>query len=102
MTGTEQFIASLVHSLAWPAAAFGAAALFRQQLQELLSRSLRRVKAGPVEFEFDRVLSEVEANLGREPPLEVPATPQLATLDDLVSSSTDLAICCRARRPRST
>jgi hypothetical protein len=64
MTGTEQFISSLVSSLAWPAAAFGIALLFRRQLAELLSTSLRRFKAGPLEFEFDRVLSSVEAEIG--------------------------------------
>lgn len=65
MTGTEQFIASLVNSLAWPGAVAVAVA-FRRQIGALLSSSLKRLKAGPVEFEFDRVIASAEANLGLE------------------------------------
>lgn len=64
MTGTEQLISSLVGSLAWPGAAFTIALLFRRQLGELLSTSLRKLRVGPVEAEFDRVVASVEADLG--------------------------------------
>jgi hypothetical protein len=84
MTGTEQFIASLVNSLAWPGAVVVVAVVLRRPLGALLSNSLRRLKAGPVEFEFDRVISSVEADLG----LEAGATaatesPQFSVLNDL-------------------
>lgn len=94
MTGTEQFISSLVSSLAWPGAAVGIAVLFRRQLGALLSTSLRKLKVGPFEAEFDRVLASVEAELGQEarpalPPkgMRSPGTTQnsapLSLLDEL-------------------
>jgi hypothetical protein len=79
MTGTEQFIASLVSSLAWPGAAFAIALLFRRQLADVISTSLSRFKAGPFELEFERVRSTVEAELGTKatlrPKLEGEASP---------------------------
>jgi hypothetical protein len=65
MTGTEQSISSLVNSLAWPGVAVGIGLLFRPQLSDLLSTSLRKLKVGPFEAEFDRVLASVEAELHR-------------------------------------
>jgi hypothetical protein len=40
---TEQFIASLVSSLAWPAAVFGIAYLLRERLAQLLSAPIPRI-----------------------------------------------------------
>jgi len=60
---TEEFIASLVHSLAWPVAAVSLALLFRRQLSRLLGRPMNRLRAGPLEFEFDRLLATVEADV---------------------------------------
>jgi hypothetical protein len=57
---TLQFIASLVSSLAWPMAVIVIVIIFRSQIRQLASRPLRRLRAGPVEMEFDRLLSEVE------------------------------------------
>jgi hypothetical protein len=67
---TEQFIASIVHSLAWPAAVIVLALLFRRQLSRLLARPINRLRAGPLEFEFDRLLATVEAEVepGTRPP----------------------------------
>ena len=84
MTGTEQFIASLVNSLAWPAAVAVVAVTFRRQIGALLSSSLKRLKAGPVEFEFDRVIASAEANLGLEAGTAATAeTRQFSTVSDL-------------------
>ena len=65
MTGTEQFIASLVHALAWPGAVVGLAVVFRAQLSKLVDRPLSRLRAGPagLEFVFERVTADVEADL---------------------------------------
>jgi hypothetical protein len=60
---TEQFVASLVHSLAWPVAALSVALLFRRQISRLLGRPMNRLRAGPLEFEFDRLLATVEADV---------------------------------------
>jgi hypothetical protein len=84
MTGTEQFIASLVNSLAWPAAVAVVAVTFRRQIGALLSSSLKRLKAGPVEFEFDRVIASAEANLGLEAGTAATAeTRQFSAVGDL-------------------
>ena len=63
----REFIASLVDSLAWPAAAVALVALVRSRLEDLLSlRSgpLRRLKVGPggAELEWQEVAAEVKAS----------------------------------------
>lgn len=58
-----QFIASLVSSLAWPLAVVVIALVFRAQIRRLMTGQLRRLRAGPVEMEFDRLLSEVGVEL---------------------------------------
>jgi hypothetical protein len=59
-----EFIASLVQSLAWPAAAFGAVLLFRTKLVELLlNPALKRLKAGIFEAEWERNLAVTQADL---------------------------------------
>lgn len=60
---TLEFIASLVKSLAWPVALLVLALLFRSQLRQMLSRQVKRMKAGPIELEWDRTLSEAEVEL---------------------------------------
>jgi hypothetical protein len=60
---TKQFIASLVSSLAWPAAVVCIVLLFRARLAQLLSDNLRRLKAGPVELEFERLISAAQAQI---------------------------------------
>jgi hypothetical protein len=67
---TKQFIASLASSLAWPAAVFAIALLFRKQLADLLTGPLRRLKAGPggVELEFERILPKVQAQVAATKP----------------------------------
>lgn len=55
-----QFAASVIGSLAWPAAVIGLAIVFRLPLRRLLSGDVRRWKAGPsgVEVEFREPLQE--------------------------------------------
>lgn len=62
-----EFIASLVRSLAWPAAVVIAVLVFRRQLSSLLSEPLRRIKAGPIEMEFIERVAVLEAQLDVEP-----------------------------------
>ena len=49
----EAFVESLVHSLAWPAAAIAVVIVLRKPIGVVLGQGVRRVKAGPVEVEFD-------------------------------------------------
>ncbi|WP_263251622.1 hypothetical protein [Saccharopolyspora rosea] len=55
-----QFITTLVASLAWPAVAVGALIAFRTPVRRLIEeRTLQRLKAGPVEIEWEK-LDKVE------------------------------------------
>jgi hypothetical protein len=58
-----EFVASLVRSLAWPAAVIAIAILLRHQLRRLLTGPVRRMRAGPFELEWDRLLSKAEAEV---------------------------------------
>jgi hypothetical protein len=58
-----QFIASLASSLSWPLAVLAIAILFRVKIAELLSGGITRLKAGPIEVEWDRTLSETRVEL---------------------------------------
>jgi hypothetical protein len=65
---TKQLIASLVSSLAWPVAVVAIAVVFRRQVVQLLTAGpLKRLKAGPVEFEWDRLIAEAEAKVELAP-----------------------------------
>jgi hypothetical protein len=58
-----QFIASLASSLAWPLVVLAIAVLFRVKIAELLSGGITRLKAGPIEVEWERTLSEARVEL---------------------------------------
>lgn len=85
-----EFVASLVRSLAWPAAVVIIAVLLRHQLRALLSGPLRRLRAGPFEVEWERAVSEVEAELDRPTPPE--PGPLSAELRPLALASPEAAI----------
>lgn len=57
---TTEFIASLVDSLAWPSAVVIIVVLLREQLRDLLGPRLSRLKAGPVEAEWNRAVEEAK------------------------------------------
>jgi hypothetical protein len=71
------FIASLVHSLAWPAAVVVIVLVLRRPLAAALQRGVRRLKAGPIEVEFDEELAEVKQDLAQAPELRGTPTPPL-------------------------
>lgn len=60
---TLEFVESLVQSLAWPVAVLVMVFMFRVQIARLLTSQMRRVKAGPIEVEWDRQLSEAQVEL---------------------------------------
>ncbi len=74
--GLLGFVASLVQSLAWPASVAAVVIVLRKPIGAALGRGVRRVKAGPVEVEFDQLQAEVREELARSPELaetQVPA-----------------------------
>ncbi len=74
--GWQGFVASLVQSLAWPAGVMAVVIVLRKPIGVALGRGVRRVKAGPVEVEFDQLQAEVREELARNPELaetQVPA-----------------------------
>lgn len=52
-----------IASLAWPILVLVVVLLFRTQITSLLSGGVRRLRAGPFEMEWDRQVSEVEAEV---------------------------------------
>ncbi len=58
-----EFVAALVASLAWPLVAVAVLVAFRKQLITLANRSVRRIKAGPLEAEWFDTLQEVKTVL---------------------------------------
>ena len=59
-----EFIAAMTKALAWPVAVVAVAVLFREQLRRLLSTGpARRMKAGPIEIEWDRTVAEAQVEL---------------------------------------
>ncbi len=87
----KQFIASLVGSLAWPAAVVCIAVVFRDQLKTLLTDRLRHIEAGPIKADFDRAASKVEATLG-EAGIPVPAHAEAPDLTSLASQVPEMVI----------
>ena len=79
------FVASLVHSLAWPAGVVAVILVLRRPITVALSRGIRRLRAGPVEVEFDQELAEVRQELRQSPELATAEVPALAVTlrDDL-------------------
>ena len=65
----QAFVASLVQSLAWPAGVLAVVIVLRKPIGVALGRGVRRVKAGPVEVEFDQLQAEVREELARSPEL---------------------------------
>ncbi len=87
------FIATLVQALAWPIAVLLIVLIFRKKISELLSERMTRFKAGPLEVEWARQISETQAELeeaGATPP--VTNSPMDPTMRDLAERSPAAAI----------
>jgi hypothetical protein len=80
------FVASLIQSAAWPIAVFALVYLLRKPLAEAVSQRLLRLKAGPVEAEFDRKAVEV-----REEVRQIPEVAAVEPRDGPVSLADELA-----------
>jgi hypothetical protein len=88
---TKQLIASLVSSLAWPAAVVCIAVLFRAQLKTLLTERLRHIEAGPLKADFDLIGSKVQATLG-EAGIPVPSHADSDELAELAKHAPNMVI----------
>src|SRR5258708_3885511 len=90
---TDQFIASLVSSLAWPAAVLLIALAFRKQIAQLLTAGpLKRLKLGAVEAEFERRTAEVETKLEASPePYEASEAVRGATVSHELAPVADVS-----------
>lgn len=60
--GTLEFIASVVHSIAWPLALVVAILVFRRPLAERI-RAIAKVSHGDTQVEFDQAARDVKASL---------------------------------------
>jgi D-aminopeptidase len=83
--------------MAWPAAVVVLALIFKVQIRQLTSRPLRRLKAGPLDMEFDRLGAEVEAAVGQGPMASMARegavqTPLIEGLEDRAASSPIAAV----------
>ena len=72
---TLSFVAKLVEVLAWPGALVTVVLLLRKELRQLVPL-LRKIKAGPVEAEFEREIASLER---AAPPAALPTPPVSAT-----------------------
>jgi hypothetical protein len=62
-------IIEFISSVAWPVSVLIVALLFREPLVEALRSATGKVAAGPFSLEWEKQIEEVEADLGRTPPL---------------------------------
>ena len=106
--GWQAFVASLVQSLAWPAGVATVVIVLRKPITAVLGQGVRRLKAGPVEVEFDQVQAEVREELARSPELaeaapaegqaSAPATSLDKELSRLAELSPEAAVMEASRR----
>jgi hypothetical protein len=58
-----EFVAELMSALAWPITALVALVFLRRPLERWLRERPSRIKAGPVELQWDSLISKVQADL---------------------------------------
>jgi hypothetical protein len=93
----REFVATLVDSLAWPAAIVVLVVLTRDQVRDLLGGSLRRLKLGPggAELEWQELAAEVRVSSVRAlppGPADPDDAPDFSHLDELAERSPGEAI----------
>src|SRR5271165_5108819 len=89
--GWLAFIASLVRSLAWPAAVVAIVLVLRRPLVAALNRGVRRLRAGPIEVEFDEELAEVRQELAQAPELREAPEASGQSLDEELARLTEVS-----------
>lgn len=92
------FVSKLAETLAWPVVALIVVALLRKEVRALLA-ILKKVKAGPVEAEFEREINELKSAADAElPVVEQPATSNQNELEQLAQINPRAAIIESWRR----
>lgn len=76
------FVSNLIASTAWPIVTVCLVLILRKQITALLPH-VRKLKAGPVEAEFEREVKAIEAEVGTSQQSGVAATPAEAPSDRL-------------------
>ena len=90
--GWQAFVASLVQSLAWPAGVVAVVIVLRKPIAAVLGQGVRRLKAGPVEVEFDQLQAEVREELARSPELaEAPVPASVPSLREELSRLAEIS-----------
>lgn len=85
-TMTPELIVQLAQAGAWPVVTLLIVLILRKPIRELLTtRPLSRLKAGPLEVEWDRLSSEVAAEIEPTPPATQPGD-----LSDQLSEEVDI------------
>ncbi len=79
---TLTFVSNLIASTAWPIATVCLVLILRKQITTLLPH-VRKLKAGPVEAEFEREVKAIEAEVGTSPESGGSALPVAAPSDRL-------------------
>jgi hypothetical protein len=74
---TLEFIANMTGSLAWPLILLAVVLVFRRSIRQLLTQGwLKRIKAGPFEAEWERLVAETEEKVkAASSPDEIPSPP---------------------------
>lgn len=85
--GWQAFVASLMRSLAWPAGVLAVVIVLRRPIGVVLGQGVRRLKAGPVEVEFDQIEAEVREELARSPELadDTPVPAPVGSLSEVLA-----------------
>jgi len=82
------FITKIVEALAWPVSSVALVALLRREIRLLLPL-VKKIKAGPVEAEFERGTAMLSASLPSQPKAEEALTHGLAIEADGTNPSTN-------------
>jgi hypothetical protein len=89
-----EFVAELVSALAWPITALAALVFLRRPLERWIRERPSRIKAGPVELQWDSLVSKVQADLDQ------PGVPDPAALTSSAEpEDRDLYLLARANPP---
>jgi len=68
-----ELIVQLAQTLAWPVVTLIIVLILRKPIRQMLTqRPMHKLKAGPLEVEWDRMASEVEAEIGTPAPPRLP------------------------------
>jgi hypothetical protein len=68
-----ELIVQLTQALAWPVFALTIVLILRRPIRQMLTqRPMSKLKAGPFEVEWDKMMSQAEAEVGRPAPPGIP------------------------------